>query len=493
MSGSAATHGAKGAGITIAAQVVTMAINFVGMIVMARLLTPDDYGLLAMVTVLMGIGALIRDFGMGTASLQERTLTQAQASNLFWVNAVLSAGTASLLALSSPIVARMFDDDRLVRLVPVMAIVLLLTGLQTQYQARLARSTRFSMLALATVTSAGVSIVVGVASALSRWGYWALAAQQGAAALWMLGVYVIATRWRPSLPARGVGSAEHLRAGADYGMANVLGYIADNVDTFMIGLTSGPVPLGNYNRAFQLFMQPINAVFGPLTRVIIPTINKASLEGRDPGVMLLRVQTALVGLATWGLLATAVTADWLLPLLIGEQWAAAVPLLQILAVGGVFKALSQINYWAYVASRKSRQLLLSNLVTKPIQIVLVVGAAFLGVEWVAWAYVFGRAISWPVNLVWLARTANQPLRAALINGIRIIASAGIAAALTRAALIALSPLGDISLVLIGFSISTILYLGVFTICPGGMKELRAILRIGSTLRRNQSGGEATSL
>lgn len=490
MSGSAAAHGARGAGITMTAQVATMSINLVGMIVMARLLTPGDYGLLAMVTVLMGAGELIRDFGMGTASLQERSLNQAQASNLFWVNALLSAGTALLLALSSPIVARVFNDDRLIRLVPMMAIVLLLTGLQTQYQARLARSARFSALALATVTSAGIGIIMGVIAALSGWSYWALATQQGATALWMLGFYVSATRWLPSLPARGVGSAEHLRAGADYGMANVLGYIADNVDTFMIGLISGPVPLGSYNRAFQLFMQPINAVFGPLTRVVIPTINRARLEGRDPGTMLLRVQTALVGLATWGLLVTAVTADWLLPLLIGEQWMAAVPLLQILAVGGVFKALSQINYWAYVASRKSRQLLLSNLVTKPLQIVLVIASAFHGVEWVAWAYVLGRAISWPVNLVWLAHTANQPSRAAFISGIRIIASACAAAALTRVTLGALLPLDDVSLVLIGASVSTLLYLGIFAICPGGIQEFRVILRIGKALRRNPKGGEA---
>ncbi|MBO0594578.1 lipopolysaccharide biosynthesis protein [Nesterenkonia sp. E16_10] len=459
-----------------------MGLQLVGAIVLARLLNPDAYGLIAMVTVLMGLGALIRDFGMGTASLQERDLSNSQASNLFWVSAALSVGSALLLGLAAPIVAAMFGDDRLTGLVPVMAVVLLLTGLQTQHQMRLARQMRFTAMVVASVTSILVGILVGIAGALLGLGYWALAMQQGATALWMVVALLVLTRWIPSLPVRGAGSRKHVHAGAEYGLANMLGYAADNADTLMIGIRFDAIALGNYNRAFQLFMQPITGVFGPLIRVVVPTVNRATASGGDPHRMLLRVQSSLVGLATWALLVTAAVADWLIPLLLGDQWNALVPLLQILALGGVFKALSQINYWAYVISKQSRQLFYSNLVTKPIQISLVVIAAFFGVEWVAWAYVAGRAISWPINLVWLARTAGQPPTAALINGLRILVAAVVAYAVTRILLGLMPAMTDFSMTLSGVLMASVLFFAAFLASPGGAKETKRILTLANAFR-----------
>ncbi len=469
--------------MVMVAQGANMVLQLLGMIVLARLLTPDDYGLLAIVTVLMGIGALIRDFGMGTAALQETSLSQAQASNLFWTNAMLSAATAGILALCSPVIAVIFGDSRLLALVPVMASVLLVMGLQTQYQAMLARERRFASLAGAAIGSNAAGIFVGVTTALIGWGYWALAAQQMTVAVGLLTIYLLTTRWLPSKPARGVGSRHHIRAGAHYGTANVIGYAADNVDTIMIGLQWGSVALGNYNRAFALFAQPIAALFGPLTQVVVPTINRTRAEGGDPNALLLRVQSALVGLATWGLLVTAATAPWLIPLLIGNQWAAAVPLLQILAVGGVFKALSQINYWAYVASKQSRELLRSNLVTKPIQIALIVVAAFFGVTWVAWAFVLGRAISWPVNLIWLARTVGQRSSAAFWNGLRILTAGAIAFGITTTVLLLVPPMTNAWTVVIGIATASLVYFVVFALLPGGTRELRSILSLRSALLR----------
>lgn len=486
MTTSTEVRGARGAGATILGQILSMVLQFVGAIIMARLLTPDAYGLLAMVTVLMGIGALIRDFGMGTASLQERALTQAQGSNLFWVSAALSSGTAILLAAATPLVAQMFGDDRLMGLVPVMAVILLLTGLQTQHQMRLARELRFVAIAAISISSIFFGLLLGVIAAASGWGYWALAVQQGATVASALAALLVTTRWIPSLPSRNAGSRAHVRAGADYGLANVLGYFADNVDTLVIGIRWDAAILGNYSRAFQLFMQPISSIFGPLARVVVPTINRAAAEGRDSNRLLLRIQSALVGLATWALLATAVVADWLVPLLLGEQWTAVVPLLQILAVGGVFKSLSQINYWAYIIAKQSRQLLYSNLVTKPIQIVLIVVAAFFSIEWVAWAYVAGRAIAWPVNLVWLARTAGQPSAKALGNGMRILVAAGVAYVATRYVLGLTSELSDLSMTLFGAVVASVIYFLVFVAAPGGLTEAKKIIALTGSLRSTRA-------
>lgn len=484
MTATVAASGARGAGVTVIAQALTMGLQFIGVIIMARLLMPDDYGLLAIVTVLMGIGTLIRDFGMGTASIQERDLSSAQASNLFWANGALTLLSAVVLGASAPLIAMIFDDSRLIGLVPVMAVVLLITGLQTQYQARLARGMRFTALACSRVLSIVLGIVIGIVTALSGWGYWALAAQQLAIALCALIAFVLTTRWVPSLPSRGAGSREHVRAGANYGFANVLGYVADNIDTLVIGARWDAAVLGTYNRAFQLFMQPVASVFSPLSQVVIPTINRASTDWDIRSRMLLRVQSGLVGLATWALLVTAVTADWLIPLLLGDQWRSVVPLLQILAVGGVFKALSQINYWAYVLAKESKHLLMSNLVTKPIQIALIVVGAFFGVEWVAWAFVMGRALSWPINLIWLSRVTSQKSLSAFVNGIRIFIAAAGSYGVTRICLESFSGGERIWMIAAGFAIATATYVIIFLVFPGGIREAKSLYSLRHALSRN---------
>lgn len=473
-----AVRGLKGAGVTLVAQVVTMGLNLLGSVVLARLLSPDDYGVIAVVVSLVGFGALIRDFGMGTASLQERRLTQEQASNLFWMNALLTVTAAGALAACGPFVAAFFGDERLLSLVPAMAVVMLLTGLQTQYQARLAREARFLVLALGTSTAVGVGFLVGIVCALRGAGFWALALQQFAAAVWLLGLYVVTTRWMPSRPTRHAGSGPHLRAGLDYGIANVLGYIAENIDTFMIARQWGTVALGNYNRAFQLFMQPISAVFGPLTQVVIPTLRRLEDEGSAAPVVLLRIQGLLVGPVTWLLLAGAVTADWLVPLLLGDQWSEVAPLLQILAIGGIFKALSQINLWAFIAGRQSRQLLLSGIVTKSFQVVAVLIASLYGVEWVAWAYVVGRGVSWIINLIWLSVIVHYPSKGAFLGGSRFILSALVAFGMGRLVLGLWPQEEAVWMVIIGFTVSSLVFWAVAVALPGGLREARAVWALG---------------
>ena len=477
-------RGARGVGVTVLAQVVTMLTQLVGTVLLARLLSPDAYGLLAMVTVLMAAGSLIRDFGMGTASLEADALDDLQASNLFWVNAALAGGTAACLALIAPLVSHVFGDTRLLLLVPVMSAVLFVTGLQTQYQARLARDLRFGALAIGTTSAAAVGLAVGVLGATSGWGYWALAAQQGSGALWLFCYYLVATKWTPSLPSRGVGSRSQVRAGAYYGLANVMGYLADNIDTFMIGLRWGPTPLGFYNRAFATFMQPITATFGPLTLVVVPTVRKLTGATGSASLILLKMQSALVGAATWGLVMVAATADWLIPALLGPQWLPMVPILRVLAVGGVPKVLLQVNYWAYVISAKPQQLFQSSLITKPIQIILVVIGAQFGVMGVAWAYVIGNAVNWPINLLWLSRRGGPSPWGMLANGLRLAWAAALSYSVAVLVLSAMRPaLGDWPMVLIGAGVVAVAYPAAFLLTPGGWREARGAVSIGMNLVR----------
>ncbi|MBW9122397.1 lipopolysaccharide biosynthesis protein [Microbacterium trichothecenolyticum] len=472
MTTDALNRGARGAGATILGQVATMGIQFLGTIILSRLLAPEDFGLVAMVTVFVGVGELLRDFGMPTAALQSRELSNQQASNVFWITGAMSLAVAVILTLCTPLLVALYDEPRLSSIVPVMASVLLLNGLQAQYQVRLARSMRYVALAGNSVVARSAGLAIGIFGALVGWGYWAIVAQLVSQAFILLVGSGILTRWLPTRPRRGSDSLRLIRAGAHFGGAQVLTFAADNVDTLMIGAVWGPQALGQYNRAFQLFMLPITAIFSPLTNVVVPTINRAVAEGRNPSGVLIKIQTAVCGLSIWLLLITAATAPWLIPLLLGDQWTLTIPLIQILSLGGAFRALSQTNYWAYIVHQQSRQLFLSNTVTKPLQVILIVGAAFISVEAVAWAYVLGRAITWPINLIWLWRTAGQnPIRFGL-NGVRLLFAACAGFVVTTFALNGLAIGYPAISVVVGAVIATVVYFGAILLTPSGYSELR---------------------
>lgn len=464
------SRGAKGGAVTLAGRFGQLLIRFVGAVVLARLLSPEDFGLFAMLTFFIGIGELIRDFGMPTAALQARNLSEQQASNVFWVTAGLSTGVAGLLVMSTPLIVRLYDEPKLGLIAPVMAAVLVINGLQAQYKVRLARQMRFKADASTTLISQAAGLVTGIASALLGAEYWALVIQAVTTAIVTLLASLILTRWVPQRPRRGHGSMPLLRTGTANGFSNLLGFTADNTDSLMLGTVWGAGPLGLYNRAYQLFMTSVMSFFSPLTSVIVPTANRAIAEGRQGQDILARAQTVLCGAAIWLLLVTSAVADYLIPLLLGSQWHQTIPLLQILAIGGAFKALSQTNYWAYLIEQQSRQLLFSNMVTKPLQIIFVVVAAFHSIEAVAWGFTLGRAVSWPINLVWLRKTANQdPWRFGL-NGLRLLIAAGIAFAATITLYNLVNFSSSMLAILVGGGVSTAVYLFAAIAMPGGRRE-----------------------
>lgn len=481
------SKGAKGGAITLVGRFAQLLIRFIGTVVLARLLSPEDFGLFAMLTFFIGIGELVRDFGMPTAALQAKSLSDQQASNVFWVTAALSAGVAVMLVFATPLITLLYNEPKLALIVPVMAVVLIINGLQAQYKVRLARQMRFKADASTTIVAQTAGLLTGIFSALFGAEYWALVIQAATTAAVTLVASIVLTRWLPKRPRRGCGSMPLLRTGTANGVSNLLGFTADNTDNLMIGAIWGAGPLGLYNRAYQLFMTSVMSFFSPLTSVIVPTTNRAIAEGRQGQDILARAQTVLCGAAIWLLLVTAAVADYLIPLLLGPQWHETIPLLQILAVGGAFKALSQTNYWAYLIEQKSRQLLLSNLVTKPMQIIFVVFAAFHSIEAVAWAFTLGRAITWPINLIWLWRATGQnPWRFGL-NGMRLIASAIVSFAITTALFSLFSLSSPLLSIAIGITLSSTLFLSIAFIIPGGRHEAADAIALARVVFQRKHG------
>lgn len=428
---SSASRGFRGGVVTLAGSAGSLAIQIVALVVLSRLLTPGDFGIVAMAAVFIALASLLRDFGLPTVGLQLRTLSHQQASNLFWMNLGVAILAAIALVGCTPFLMQLYSEPRLAYVVPALALVVLLGGAGSQIQVQLAREMRFGLLAVSDIVSQLVGLVLAIVLASSGAGYWALIAQSVLAAAMSLTVRWIAARWRPLAFRRGFGARDMARTGAHYGAAQLLTFAQSNVDTLVIGAHLGATQLGYYSRAYQSLTAPAGRLLDPLTQVVISTLNRVQSEGGEPSRALRRIAFLLgFGLTTVFAISAGV-APLLLPLLLGDQWGPAIPVFQILAIGGSFTVLNHISYWLFITYERSRDLLHYNLVSKPLAVLLMICGVQFGITGVAWAYVIAVALSWPLNLVWLRRSADIHTAPFAATGLRVLGG-GVLTALAAA-------------------------------------------------------------
>ena len=453
-----------------------LCIQAAAVLVLSRMLGPEDFGLIAMVAVVMKLGELLRDFGLPTAALQAPTLSHQQASNMFWINSCLGMIAAIAAVASTPLLILVYSEPRLAAIVPAMAATLAFNGMQAQLQVQLARSMRFRALAVTDVISQAVGLVIAVVAAAAGWHYWALVAQVAVAAVALLVSRLLVVHWFPKRPRRGHGTMAMVRAGGSFGVAQLLGFASTNADTVSIGAVWGPMTLGFYNRAFQLYSLPLGGVLSPLSNVVVPAVNRARVAGHSTYELLLRIQFAIGLAGVWAFSVSASTAPALIPIILGDSWSPAISIFQILAIGGLFQTLSYVNYWVFIVEQQQRQLVFANLVTKSLSVLLVVAGAFINVEAVALGFSLGLISSWLINLVWLSKCARQPSMTFFRNGSLLLLAGAAGYAGGSAAVAVCAVFSDPLQTVIGAAAATVAFGTLLTITPYGRKNARAAIR-----------------
>lgn len=418
MTTSTAHKAARGSVVTLAGQAIKMVLLVLNLILLGRLLTPLDFGLIAMVTAVVGVAELIRDFGITTASIQAPSLSQIQKNNLFWINTCLGLALALAAALLSQPIASFYGDSRLGPITLAISCLFFINGMQAQYQVELTRELRFRTLTLTDIGANSLGLAVAVGSAFMGLGYWSLVAMQLTTAGFLMISRMLVSSWHPGMPGRGGSIRSFLRYGGNLGIAQFINYASANAPNILIGLTSGPVTLGAYSRASQLASLPVNQIFGPLTNVALSTLIR--LSDRYQFRRIVGMMQLLLGyVAATGFSLAIVFADNLVKLMLGSQWEAVTPILQILAIGATFQAATFVSYWVFLAKDRTATLLKYNLVTKGIVLGLTILGSIWSVHGMLWGYTAGLVLSWPISLLWM-RKLDLPIQDLFLAGIRFI-------------------------------------------------------------------------
>lgn len=418
---------ARGALVTMGGQLVRFAIQVGGIFVLARILSPEDYGYVVMVTAIVGVGEIFRDFGLSSASIQSEKLTAEQRDNLFWINSGIGLALGAVVFASSWPIAGLYGQPELQGITQVLAATFLLNGLSTQHKAMLNRELRFKALAALEILAPAVALLVAIVVALAGGSYWALVSQQLALPLFTLILVAMLGKWSPGRYRRGAAMGSFIRYGANLLGVQLLTYASRNINAVIIGARFGAGEVGLYDRAFQLVVLPLNQINAPSTRVALPILSKLQHRPEEFNRFLIQGQTVMVYIVTGSFMYAIAQAGNVVAVALGDQWLEATFVFQILAVGGIAQALGYATYWAFLARGLTGSNLRFSLATRPVMIASCFIGSFWGLEGVAAAYSISLVLFWPIGLLWIKRAGDAPARAMLWNGLKPVGGFGIAA------------------------------------------------------------------
>ncbi len=404
-----------------------MVLQFLINLVLARLLTPGDFGAVGMLAIFISVSNVLVDGGFASALIKKKNTTQTDWSTIFFWNLGLSCFLYLIIFLCAPFVADYFHMPVLSGVLRGIGLTLILGAMNAIQLTRLRKQFAFRTIAIANISAYIVSGLVACALALTGWGVWSLVIMQVLQMIVILVIFSILTRWKPAL----VFSIPTLRALFGYGGyllgANILQEIAKNLQGIIIGRRFSATAMGYYSQAYKLDRITSYSMPQVIVQVMFPLYS--SLQDNLPALreMLLRNVRVIAFLIfpTMGILIFA--APELIGFLYGDKWLPAAPYFRILCVAGMFACLQNINYYAVAARGASRALFLWSFWKWGFLLAaLFAGAALAGMDGLMWAMVAGEANIYIVNAALAARHTGLPLGRQLLALCPVLLAVGAA-------------------------------------------------------------------
>lgn len=461
----------RGGMATLASQGANTIIQLCSTVVLARLLSPADYGVMAMVTAITAFAGLFSDLGLSTAVIRKKDLTQAQQNTMFWLNVAMGLLLTVTVASISPLVAWFYQKPEILWVTVALSTTFLIGSFGTQHGAMLVREMLFGRIVVANISGAIMSLTVSITLAKLGFGYWSLVWGAVSGATCATIMLSLVSPFRPGLPSKGSGVGEMLKFGAHVTAFSFVNYFDRNLDNLLIGRFWGTQTLGLYSRAYSLLMLPITSLRGPISAVAFPAMSKLQDEPEAFRNYFCKT-TSLLAFLSMPLTAFLFVASTpIIELALGKQWLGVAPIFAILATVGFIQP--SVTMWGYVLLSLGRS---KRYLKVGIWSAAFSAAGFMcGLPWGALGVAIGYAISsylgmWPILHM---SFNNSPVRVS--DFFRSILTPLIASCITVGILILGSDVFKNQALLVTIITKSVSFVVLYGLCfiliPGGRSKL----------------------
>jgi polysaccharide transporter, PST family len=377
----------RGGVVSIGARVINALVQVGSVVFLARLLSPEDYGLVAMASAIVGIVPLLLDLGTRDAVVQQPHITPGEISALFWIIIGVGCGSAALVATSGPLIARFYGEPRLTAVVLVSSLSLVVLPLSYQHQALLRRAMMYRECAMIDIGANVVSTALAVGMAFRGCGYWALVLRPVATNIvTAVGAWWTCS-WRPRRPTFTVGVKEMLKFGTRWAAFSGTDFAGKYSDRIAIGYAYGAIGLGYYQKACLIYdncLELVTTAIYPVAAVGFSKLRNNLDELRSSWAKAIST-LAFFAMPALGIL--AVTSQDVVVFALGQKWVNAGVLLSILALRGIPHVVERTVAWLHIAAGRADRLMRWGIIATVSQLVVLFAGLPFGTVGIAWAYV----------------------------------------------------------------------------------------------------------
>jgi O-antigen/teichoic acid export membrane protein/chemotaxis methyl-accepting protein methylase len=417
----------QGGIVSVAAQGARFVLQTATTMLLARLLSAEDFGLQGMAVVLTGFLLVFSGAGLGAATVNRLEVTPEQISTLFWINVAVGAALATITAVLAPAVVAFYGDPRLYWITVFLGLTFVFSGLSAQHQALIQRQMRFATLAKIDLLSLTISSASGVVMALLGWRYWALVGMVLVGAIVSAASVWVANPWIPGLPHRRSGVLPMLQFGWMAICNNLVVFLAWNSDSILLGRFWGAGALGLYGRAYQLATLPVHQLNAATAGVAFSALSRIQDDADRLARSFLKGYALLVSLTIPITISCALFAEEIVYIVLGAKWMGAVPIFRLLTPTGlVFALANPLSALVMSTGRMGRALSISAAATPLVIVGIVLGLSH-GPQGVALGYSSAMTLliipitAWSIHgtrITWadLWRATKPPFLSGLLAG-----------------------------------------------------------------------------
>jgi len=368
---------------------LSQVISIVFGIILARLLVPEDFGLITMVMVLMGFAGLLSDVGLGSALIQKKDVIADHFSAVFWFNSLIGLLLTICLIFLAPQIAIFYSRPELELIAVVLSFTFILSAISMVPRTRLAKELAFKKLAIVDFFSLFFSGCIAITMAFKGYGYWSLVAHQLIERLLSTTFVWLLSDWKPQLRHNIKVISELIGFGSTVFATRTLRHAALQADKLIIGKFLGAVSLGLYDKAYSMMLFPLQNISIVIGNVMFPSLSTIQDDVAHVRDIYLRM-TGAISLLTFPMMAGmfVISESFVLGVL-GEQWAEIIPLFKIFCVVGFFISIATVTGPVYLSQGKAKLQLKINLINQP----LIIFGIIVGLKWGLIGIVIGFSIT----------------------------------------------------------------------------------------------------
>ena len=394
----------------------TMLISFISGIILARLLTPYDYGCIGMLMIFMVLAEAFIDGGFGSALIQKKRPTQEDYSTIFWWNLGMAVLMYTILYVSAPAIARFYDMPLLCDVLRVQGLVLFIYAFNIIQRNQLRKKLNFRVLSIVTITTSITSLLITILMAYHGYGVWALVAQHLLTAFIPALVFWFYIKWRPIWTFSWQSFRELFSFGFYMFLTHLLNQFGQQLQGLLIGKMYNPATMGYYSKAHSTEKLASNSISSVMMQVTYPLYAEVQDDKKQLANIIKRITMTISYIIFPIIFILLLCAKPIFLLLYSDRWLPSVPYFQVLCLGGLAACLQSVNNNAIAAVGKSKAMFVWTVVKRSVGIVLLVGGLLLfGMKGLLAAVVISTWFAYIVNICQVSKYVGYKWSTQLLN------------------------------------------------------------------------------